>query len=144
MLVSVQSALLGISYLRNGNLQGLRIIYGLFSATLYGIILRRVRGRDLAERILSIVFVRISSQISDYKENTCFLSWLLKLVREECSSYMIDDNGDKPGLEVGPEYPILNHILNKGNSTSKTASLLCISKEVLGKRLRSELKKFRG
>ncbi len=74
-----------INLLKQGNQQGMTLLYSNYSGALYGIIFRMVREEELAKEILQDVLLRIWKYISKYNpEKGRFYTWMAQIARNCC------------------------------------------------------------
>lgn len=136
-----------LTLLKKGDKETFAQFYDNFSVSIYGIILKIVKDEKIAEDVLQGVFVRVFSEIKDYKpdDQTIFI-WVYKIAKGMALN-SIDSrlkNRVSELVEVNKTFsqPFLELIYFRGFTIDEVVKELSIPKETVKKKLREELKQF--
>ena len=87
----------GLTACARGEEAGLEILYGALSAQLFGLLMRILQRRDLAEEALQDTFVNIWNKASEYRANRgTVMTWVTTIARNRAFDILRRERRDMP------------------------------------------------
>ncbi len=142
---SISKEMIGL--LQEGDKKTFSVLYDVYSASIFGILLKIVEDPQLAEDLLQEVFVKIFSEIKNFdsEKETLFI-WIYKIAKQIAFdsiniNFLVRAKQIKEILKTNP-HPFLELIYFRGFTIDEVVQELNIPKETVQKKLRKELKQF--
>lgn len=124
--------------LRQRHLSGVVLLFDTYGAAIYGVIIRLVDDKIIAEKLLSDTLISIYIHIGDYKpEFSTFFTWVIKVARSTAKDYIFaDGKSDKDHCHES----VFDLVINQGVSIEAIAKLFSMTNTACKIELRKEIK----
>ncbi|RZM23921.1 MAG: sigma-70 family RNA polymerase sigma factor [Pedobacter sp.] len=119
------------------------LLYARYSASLFGMVMKRVENPERAEEILENVFGIALNNIRDFNGGYFgIFTWLMGIVGNECERHGFSEVHSRPGCP-DKATPLLDQLVGSGKKICTLPETAQFTRQEVGKLLREELGKFR-